>query len=102
MSNSPDPLSRQFLLKQLENEINAGFVLVSAARRAYRQHQITAADDAVKQATETYRRAKAKLSESTSEHVRAITHQLGELCAAIEWLQQISNPDKATGSGSSE
>ena len=45
--NAASPGSqREFLLKQIENEIDAGFTLVAAARRAYASRQPGEGDDA--------------------------------------------------------
>jgi hypothetical protein len=98
MSLEHAPVSRQFLLKQLENEIDAAFSLVSAARKAYRQQQIVTGDDATQQAFEKYRQAKAELAGSTVDQVRAYTHQLTELRQAIDWLRETHDPNKVAGS----
>jgi hypothetical protein len=77
---------REFLLKQIENEINAGFVLVEAARKAYKISQFVEADSALAKALKAHTKTLQHASESDLDHVRSITHQLKELREAINWL----------------
>jgi phosphoserine phosphatase len=79
---------REFLLKQIENEINAGFAFVAAARNAYRLNQSTEAETSLQKAAETHEQASKELAESAVDQVRNVTHQLTELREAIDWLRE--------------
>lgn len=77
---------REFLLKQIENEINAGFVLVEAARKAYKVSHFAEGDSALANALKAHTKTLQHVAESDLDHVRAVTHQLKELREAINWL----------------
>lgn len=82
-----DQYQRMFLLKQIENEISAGFLLVAAARKAYRVARVEEGNGALDQALTKHKQVTHQVSESEVEHIRSISHQLAELREAIDWLQ---------------
>jgi hypothetical protein len=97
MSNESSGIPQEFLLKQLENEINAGFVFVAAARNAYQHQQSSEGDGALEKAAEAYRRVQTEMSESPAARVRAITHQLSDLREAIDGLRASHFSRSASG-----
>ncbi len=86
MSSHPSGPPREFLLKQIENEINAAFVLVEKARQAYQVSQFAEGDSALANALKAHVKTVQHVSESELDQVRGITHQLKELREAINWL----------------
>ncbi len=81
-------MPRESLLKQIENEISAGFAFVAAARNAYRVSKDKEAEMSLKKAAEAHEQVSQEVSESTISQVRAVTHQLTELREAIDWLRE--------------
>jgi hypothetical protein len=82
MMNDSTEVPREFLLKQITNEINAAYDLVAAARKAFRTSRTEEGKSVLTQA----RRAMLQVSDSEVAHLRAITYQLRELNEAINWL----------------
>ena len=82
------PIPREFVLKQLENEINSGFAFVAAARRAYKLSDPALADGALDQASEKHEHVRQEVIASPSMQVRSIIHQLTELREAIDRLRE--------------
>jgi hypothetical protein len=95
MSSKPASIPRDFLLKQIENEINAAFVSLDAARKALNRRQPAESRGALESAAETHRRISQRVADSPVNRVRAIAHQLSELREAIDWLSEsITSPKK--------
>ncbi len=88
MSSEETGIPREFVLKQIENEINAGFALVAAARQAYKQRQPVEAAGALAQATDAHEQILKEVSDSELGQLRALIRQVGELREAIDWLRE--------------
>lgn len=88
MSLENKEIPREFLLKQIENEIKAGFAFVAEARNAYKRSQPKEGDGALAQAAATHEHLNDEVSASPLAQVRMVTHQLSELRAAIDWLRE--------------
>ncbi len=86
MSTHPSVPPREFLLKQIENDINAAFVLVEKARKAYQVSQFAEGDSALANALKAHLKTMKQVSKSELDQVRGITHQMKELREAIDWL----------------
>ena len=82
-------IRREFVMKQIENEITAGFAFVAAARRAYRLSGDPAeAEGALTKAAETHEQISKEVADSDVARVRIVTRQLMELREAIDWLRE--------------
>ncbi len=79
-------IPREYLLKMIENEINTGFVFVAAARKAYANAKFSEANAALAKAEALHSQASDIAHGSQVQQIRAVTHQLSELRAAIDWL----------------
>jgi hypothetical protein len=79
-------IPREYLLKMIENEINSGFVFVAVARKAYADAKFPEANAALTKAEELHSQASDIAQGSQAAQIRAVTHQLSELRAAIDWL----------------
>ena len=79
-------IPREYLLKMIENEINSGFVFVAVARKAYADAKFSEANAALAKAEALHSEASDIAQGSQVAQIRAVTHQLSELRAAIDWL----------------
>ncbi len=89
MSREETGISHEFLLKQIENEINAGFALVDKACRAMKLRRPSEAEGVLAQAAQTHQQILNEVSETPASQVRAVTQQLAELREAIDWLYEM-------------
>ncbi len=89
MSKEETGISHEFLLKQIENEINAGFVFVERARKAMKLSRPVEAEGALAKAVETHQHLLNEVTDTPAGQVRAVTHQLAELREAIDWLREM-------------
>ena len=80
-------IPHEFTLKHIENEINAGFLFVAAARRAFKRGRPGEAADALEEAAKKRQTLLKEVSASPAVQVRAVIHQLSELREAIDWLR---------------
>ena len=70
----------------IENEINTGFVFVAVARKAYADAKFPEANAALVKAEALHDQLSVRAQGSSAAQIRAVTHQLSELRAAIDWL----------------
>jgi endonuclease IV len=88
MSREGTGIPLNFVLKQIENEIHAGFAFVAAARQALKLSHLVQAESALDKAAETHKQAASALPDSTAGQMRALTHQLTELRESIDRLHE--------------
>jgi hypothetical protein len=88
MSREETGVPRDFVLKQIENEIHAGFTFVAAACRALKLSHPAEAESALSEASETHAKAAHELADSAAAQVRSIVRQLTELREAVDWLRE--------------
>ncbi len=91
--NENKAIRPDFVLKQIENEISAGFAFVAAARKAYKLSNTTEAESSLRKAAEKHEELLNEVYDTPEAQVRTITLQLSELRGAIEGLR--ANNSKA-------
>ncbi len=74
-------IAREFMLKQIENEIHAGFAFVDAVRRVLKVSYKVEAESQQAQAVEP--------ASSAISQVRIVTHKLGELREAVDLMLEM-------------
>jgi hypothetical protein len=68
----------KFVLKQIENEIHAGFAFVDAASRHLKVSRMADAESRLSNA--------ASPADSVVEHIRIVTHSLNALREAVDFM----------------
>lgn len=86
MSTQPQPVPLEFLLKQIQNEINASFALVDAAVNAYRLQKFAEKRTASDGAMPTRQPPPAHGVDSPLVQIQSVKSQLAELREAVEYL----------------
>lgn len=98
MNREDTEIPREFILKQIENEISAGFAFVEAARRSLRQHQENGASHTSANAAYARQHIATEMEDSAVAQVRNVIHQLAELREAVEGIR-LNHFKQAVGQG---